>query len=141
MTTAARSVFENTLQKTDQWLNEVQQQMGTDDPHHAYRALHAVLMALRDRITPEEATDLGAQLPMLIRGLYYDQWNPSKTPTRERSRESFLDHIDELLQDDPRIDPETATRAVFSVLDRHVTAGEVRHVKEMLPKELRVLWP
>jgi uncharacterized protein (DUF2267 family) len=39
------------------------------------------------------------------------------------------------------IDPEDAARAVFKVLERHISPGEVEQVKAGLPAEIRSLWP
>jgi len=71
------SALDGTIQKTNIWLREVMDELGSDDRHRAYLALRSVLHSLRDRLTIEEATDLGAQLPILVRGFYYDAWNPS----------------------------------------------------------------
>jgi uncharacterized protein (DUF2267 family) len=61
------------------------------DRRRAYRALAAVLHALRDRLTVDEVAQLGAQLPILVRGLYYDQWHhPAGKPDRLRHKEEFL---------------------------------------------------
>jgi uncharacterized protein (DUF2267 family) len=59
---------------------------------------------------------LGAQLPMLIRGFYYEGWHPAGTPTKERRKEDFLEHIAAAFRGDPDIDPEQVARAVFEVL-------------------------
>ena len=141
MTTANISAFESTLHTTNEWLNEINGKLGRDDPQQAYRMLRAVLMALRDRLTVEEATDLGAQLPMLIRGFYYEGWNPSKTPTGERNLEAFLQHVAANLADMSDGSPEDVTRAVFAVLSQHITEGEREHVKSNLPRDVRALWP
>lgn len=139
--TTAISAFESTLQTTNEWLRELNEKMGRDDPQQAYRILRAVLMALRDRLTVEEATDLGAQLPMLVRGVYYEGFNPSKNPTRERNKEAFLSHVAENLADLADGDPEHATRAVFQLLAQHITGGEIEHVKANLPADVQTLWP
>ena len=97
MTTTEIPAYQRTLQTTTESLGELNSEMGRDDPQQAYRMLRAVLMALRDRMTVEEATDLGAQLPMLIRGFYYEGFNPSKTPTSERNRQAFLERVAENL--------------------------------------------
>jgi hypothetical protein len=76
-------VFDTTFQETNRWLKELMERLGTYDRHHAYSILRAVLHALRDRIGPANAVHLGAQLPMLIRGLYYEGWHMG-TPTKER---------------------------------------------------------
>lgn len=134
------SAFQNTLQVTMEWLKELNDELHRDDPRQLYRMLRAVLIALRDRMTVEEATDLGAQLPLLIRGFYYEGWNPSKTPSTERDLPSFLNRISENLVTGVDGDPEEVTRAVFKVLQNHVTAGEIEDVKSNMPKDLQPLW-
>ena len=81
--------FDTTLQLTYAWLHELAEQMGTQDRHRAYHALWAVLHALRDRLTVEEVAALGAQLPLLVRGIYYEGWHPGNKPLKTR-REDFL---------------------------------------------------
>ena len=132
--------FQNTLQVTHEWLNELNGQLGRDDSQQAYRILRAVLMALRDRLTVEEATDFGAQLPMLVRGFYYEGWNPSKNPSGERNRETFLKRVAENLAPVDG-DPEQITRAVFRVVQNRVTAGEVKDIRSNLPTDVKSLWP
>lgn len=140
MTWTDISAFQNTLQVTMDWLKELNDEMHRDDPRQLYRMLRAVLIALRDRMTLEEATDLGAQLPMLVRGFYYEGWNPSKTPTGQRDLQSFLNRVSENLVLAVDGDPEEVTRAVFKVLQNHVTAGQIQDVKSNMPKDLQPLW-
>jgi len=140
MTATEVPVFESTIHTTNEWLGELDQELGRSDRQQAYRIMRAVLMTLRDRLTVEEATDLGAQLPMLVRGFYYEGWNPSKTPTRERNLQAFLDHVTQYLQEPTDGDPEEAVRAVFGLLSRHVTPGEIEHVRSSLPKDVQRLW-
>ncbi len=134
-------VFDETLQLTHIWLKRLMEELHTEDRHQAYLALRAVLHALRDRLTVEEATDLGAQLPMLVRGIYYEGWNPAKTPSRERSRQAFFDHVNRILPGGFEYDADLATRAVFKLLAERVTAGEIKDVKSMLPGDVQTLWP
>jgi uncharacterized protein (DUF2267 family) len=140
MTTSIR-VFDTTLQKSNEWLNDVSAELHTDDRQFAYRVLREVLHALRDRITSDEASHLGAQLPMLLRGMYYEGWTPSSAPTRD-NREAFLERIAEAMADQPGPpDPERWARAVFAVVARRVDAGEVQDVVGILPEALGNLWP
>lgn len=141
MNQATHAPFEGTYQTTNAWLKELMEELDWQDRHRAYRALRAVLHALRDRLTVEETADLGAQLPMLIRGLYYEGWTPSGKPVKERKREDFLAHIEAAFRDDPAIFPEAVAGAVFKVLQRHVSAGEIGDVKQILPAQIRALWP
>jgi uncharacterized protein (DUF2267 family) len=133
-------VFDSTIHKTHQWLNDIATELAWGDRHTAYIALRAALHALRDRLTVEEAVHLGAQLPMLIRGLYYEGWKPSRKPIKWHKPE-FLACIRDGFRGREEPDPEAVARAVFTVLARHVSAGEIKDVKHILPKRLRELWP
>ena len=52
---------------------------------------------IRDPVVPtvNEVAALGVQLPMLVRGFYYEGWKPADKPLRERKKETFLTHISE----------------------------------------------
>jgi uncharacterized protein (DUF2267 family) len=139
MSQTAIAAFDSTLQTTHVWLHEIMEEMGWIDRHRAYHALRAVLHALRDRLTVEGAAALAAQLPLLVRGIYYEGWHPAGKPTRERKKEQFLAHVAQAFRDDP-VDPEKVTRAVFGVLSRHISSGEKVHVEGLLPVEIRSLW-
>ena len=141
MSATALDVFETTVQKTNRWLNELMQVMGLKDRHRAYLALRAVLHALRDRLTVEEVAQFGAQLPMLIRGFYYEGWDPTGKPLRLRHKEQFLTRIEQEVSGDDCIDAELVARAVFTLLAKRVSEGEIEDVKETLPIEIRNLWP
>ena len=140
MSATGLQVFDDTLHKTNIWLNEVMEEVGPDR-QRAYHALRAVLHTLRDRLSTEEAAHLSAQLPMLIRGIYFEGWRPGRGPTRQRNREQFVSDVSARLQAVGPINPETAARGVFRAIERHVTAGEVADVKSMLPDDIRTLWP
>ena len=135
-------VFDGTRQKTQLWLNDIMDELDWQDhPHKAYLALRTVLHALRDRLTVEEAVQLGAQLPMLVRGFYYEGWTLRGKPRKERHKEDFLAHIKEAFKDDFTSRPESIARAVFKTLVRHTSQGEIDDVKHSLPKALHELWP
>jgi len=140
MSATGLDVFDKTLQTTNIWLKEIMQTVGPDR-HRAYRVLRAVLHALRDRLTVDEVAHLGAQMPLLVRGLYYDQWHPAGKPVRTRQLEEFLAQLAAELDDIGPINAEDAARAVFAVLEDHIAAGEIEDVKGMLPAQLRRLWP
>ena len=132
--------FQTTLQKADDWMRFMMRELGTDNPQEAYHAMKAALHTLRDRLIPNECAHLAAQLPMLIRGLYFEGWDPDKTPTDVDTEEEFLQEISLRLQPGPPIDPHEAARAVFHLLQANVTAGEIKDVRDMLPKQLEKLW-
>jgi uncharacterized protein (DUF2267 family) len=140
MAATGLDVFDKSLQTTHIWLDEIMEKIGPDR-RVAYRVLRAVLHALRDRLEIDEAAQLAAQLPMVVRGIYYDSWDPRLRPEPIRSVDDFLAKIADELRDTRPVDPEDAARAVFGVIARHVSAGEVEDVKSQLPEPIRRLWP
>jgi uncharacterized protein (DUF2267 family) len=124
------------------WLNDLMSELDWEEkPQKACLALRTALHALRDRLTVEEAVHLGAQLPILIRGVYYEGWKLTGKPVKERHKSEFLDHIAKAFRDDDRVDPEKVMRAVLKVLASHISTGESNNVKHLLPKSLQELWP
>ena len=141
MSSAVLEVFDASLQKTQVWLNDLMVELGWENrPQKACLALRTGLHALRDRLTAEGAVHLGAQLPILIRGVYYEGWKLTGKPVKERHKSEFLDHIAAVFRDDDTVDPEKVMRAVFKVLARHISKGEIENVKNSLPRSLRDLW-
>jgi uncharacterized protein (DUF2267 family) len=140
MSTTGLPVFDTTVQETNLWLKAIMESLHTDDRHLAYIALRATLHALRDRIGPENAVHLAAQLPMVVRGLYYEGWRLAASQSKERTRADFLEHVRSELPRGSAIDPNVAVRAVFAVMWEKLDLGEVGKVIDRLPPELKELW-
>lgn len=83
-------VFDRSVHKTNEWLNDLARRLGSDDRRYAYRVLRAYFHVLRDRLTVDERAQLAAQLPHLLRGVFYEGWDPSRTPETYRDRDTFL---------------------------------------------------
>jgi uncharacterized protein (DUF2267 family) len=115
--------FDKTVQESNLWLKDIMDRLDTADRHHAYSTLRAVLHALRDRIGAESAAHLGAQLPMLLRGLYYEGWDPTGKPSKERHEDAFLGHIARELPRAAEGEVEEGTLAVLDVLSKHIGRG------------------
>lgn len=141
MSQSGLSAFDSTIQTTNIWLNDISERMGWLDKHRAYHALRAVLHALRDRLPVEQVAALGAQLPLLVRGIYYEGWHPAGKPLKERKKDEFVAHVAATYGRELDADPERITRAVFEAVASHVTAGETETIKHILPAEIRSLWP
>jgi uncharacterized protein (DUF2267 family) len=133
------SIIELAVEKTHIWLKELSHELGDDDRQYAYRALRAVLHALRDRLTVDVAAKLAAQLPTLIRGVYYEDWDPSRTPLPLHDVEEFLDRVAREGHMAGETEASLAVTAVARVLRRHVSAGEIDGVLAVLPDKFRVL--
>lgn len=130
------SIIDRSVEKAHVWLNELSEQLGTDDHRRAYRVLRAYLHALRDRLTVDEAAQLAAQLPDLIRGIYYEGWNPSATPVKYRGFADFLNRVAADAELDGETEASYAVSAMAGVLRRHVSAGEIDDVRAQLPDDL-----
>ena len=140
MSNTGLPVFDTTVQETNLWLKAIMEGLHTDDRHLAYLALRSTLHALRDRLGPESAVHLAAQLPMLVRGLYYEGWRLAASQSKERTRADFLEHVRSELPRGSAIDPNVAARAVFAVMWQKLDLGEVGKVIDRLPPELKELW-
>lgn len=147
MSSTGLDVFDRTLQETNIWLKDVMGAMGAPDEsqdeqlrQRAYQALRSVLVTLRDRIPADLAASLGAQMPLLVRGIYYEGYRPSDQPDAFRNQGEFAKRVQEYSQNHP-IDPQEAMRAVFTTLENQLTDGVNEKVFQALPEEARTLWP
>lgn len=132
--------FSHAAQQAQQWVNELAEDLDWTE-RRAYRLLRSVLHALRDWLSMEEIADLSAQLPVLIRGIYFEGWKPEETPVWERKKEDFVARIEHEFADDLLYDTESAIAAAFRLLDRHISQGEISQVRNSMKKSLRELWP
>jgi uncharacterized protein (DUF2267 family) len=132
-------VFDRTLQLTNIWLDELMEELGPDR-QVAWHVLGAVLHPLRDRVTIDLAAHLGAQLPLLVRGLYYDQWHPAGQPRRLRTLEEFLQQVSQGLAGIRPVNARDAVQAVFRTLSRHVDPGQIGKLVDAMPQEIRAFW-
>ena len=124
----------------EDWIDDLMRRLGWHDRQRVYLALLATLHALRDCLGRDEAVYLGAQLPALLRGLYYEGWRPSARATG-RTRSAFLERIHDGVHRDPAIDPEQVARAVMAQLSARLPAAELEDAKAATPKALHNLWP
>ena len=136
-------VFDSTIQRTSVWLKELMQELNWSDHRKTYLAFRCVLHAVRDHLPMNEAVRLGEQLPMLIRGFYFDQWDPAAKPTSLRTRNEFLAALSSYMvrDGDTTSNAEVVARAVFRLLDRKITDGEIEDIQKLLPGAVLDLWP
>jgi uncharacterized protein (DUF2267 family) len=140
MSASGIAVFDKTLQTTNIWLDEIMEHQGPDR-QRAWHILSAVLHTLRDRLSADLSAHLSAQLPLLVRGTYYDQYEPSRQPVQSRTLDDFLGRVKEELAFTRPVDAKEAVQTVFHVLSHHLDPGEVRNIRESLPQDVRALWP
>ncbi|MDN5205016.1 DUF2267 domain-containing protein [Fulvivirgaceae bacterium BMA10] len=139
--------FKKYAEKAERMVEELAIQLGIPDRRDtAGRILRSVLHALRNRISLEESFQLMAQLPMALKSVYVEGWRPSKQQKTVRTIPGF---IKEVMKEDGKPgrhdfstlkDGENAIRAVFKVLENHVSEGEINHIRNAMPEELKDLW-
>jgi len=144
MSQQAVPAFDRTLQESNLWLKEIARDLHpTTDV--AYHALRGVMFTLRDDLTLEEAVDLTAQLPLLIRGVFFEGYRPSQTPAKIRDQDAFLQRVEsELAKTGGQVPipaPQDATKAVLRTLQAQISAGEAEQIRTMLHKDVQKLWP
>lgn len=147
MSATGLDVFDTTLQETNAWLNDVMEQWGIPADHRdealrrrAYHALRSVLVTTRDRLPADLSAAMGAQLPLLVRGVYYEGYDPSRQPEDYRDVDTFVERIGKYAHR-VDIDPNDAISAVFAVLNERLTDGMADKVVQSLPEKIRNRWP
>lgn len=111
----------------------------------AIRVLRCVFSALRERLTIEESFHVISQLPMLIKAIYVDGWQPMKETEKIRRVDDFVEHV---LSFDRQAEPDFGrpqearekVQKTFKVLKRHLSTGEQRDIESTLPRPLREFW-
>jgi len=128
------------VSETEVWVDDVMRRLGWHDRERVYLIMLATLHALRNSLPRDEAVYIGAQLPPLLRGLYYEGWHPG-AHLADKSRSAFLGRIHDSVHRDPGIDVEEAARVVFAALAARLPAAELEEAKAAMPKPLHNLWP
>ncbi|MEX6505369.1 DUF2267 domain-containing protein [Jiella sp. M17.18] len=134
-------IFTHHAEEAQHWVNALCEDLDWPSDKRGYHLLRGVLHALRDWLSPEELADFSAQLPVLVRGVLFEGWNPAALPVTDRSREDFFDRVRAECAEDLPDYPDGEVAAVFRLIDRHISAGEARQVRGALRKTLQGLWP
>jgi uncharacterized protein (DUF2267 family) len=134
--------FDTTVDKTNRLLKMIEEEYGwpKERRNQSYAALRGVLHAVRDRLTVDESAHLAAQLPMLVRGLYYDGWDPSPVPVK-MNRDQFLRRVRREFPFEVEGGIEPLVSTVLRALKVHGTEGEWADVKSSMPKDLATIVP
>jgi uncharacterized protein (DUF2267 family) len=139
MSDTGLATFTATLQKTNEVLGDIEEAFGWSKGlrEQSYSTMRAVLHAIRDRLTVQESAQLAAQLPILIRGIFFEGWDPDRVPAKMH-REEFLDRVRRELDFDPAAAGglENIVKTVVSALSRFITAGELEDVKAAMPRDI-----
>ena len=129
-------VFDSTLEKSNLILKDIEADLGWETRRNqSYLILRTVLHALRDRLPAEEAVHFSAQLPLLLKGVFFDGWNIEEVPYK-MNKEEFVEYIAANFPFDvPMLLPELIRR-VSGIIFRHIDEGAARKVISSLPKDI-----
>ncbi|MCU1305505.1 MAG: hypothetical protein JWN45_200 [Acidobacteriaceae bacterium] len=133
-------VFETTIQKTNSLLKDIDAEMGWGDRRkQAYAGLRAVLHALRDRLPVTEAANFAAQLPMLVRGFYFEGWKPESVP-KKMHREEFLEAISQQFPFAVKGGIKALVNGMMRALAKHIDPRALDDIREELPNDIADLF-
>jgi uncharacterized protein (DUF2267 family) len=125
--------FETMNQSANPWVESMMAELSTTDPYRALRALGAGLKALRDRLTAPDAARFGARLPLLIRGLYFEGWDPTLEPREIHDRSQLLALVREKYAPRSDVPTDVIAAAFLAVLERRLGAEEMAQLVSTLP--------
>ncbi|GIJ24930.1 hypothetical protein Vqi01_00920 [Micromonospora qiuiae] len=137
-----QSAVESSMDKTNLILKDIEQAYGWPKAqrNQSYAALRTVLHLLRDRMPVQESVEFSAQLPLLVRGIYFDGWQPQNVPVK-LNRDDFLYEVRQGFPYDVEGGPERVVQVVLDTLRRHITPGQWDDVKDNMPGDLARVMP
>lgn len=136
MSTHQMSFINETVEETNIWLKEISEALHDEDRQKAYHALRGVLFAIRDRIPPQETLDFASQLPMLVRGIFFEGYDTRNKPEKYRNLDEFYDKVNKEYKSGGGENPQMAADAVFEVMKHHITGGQMNHIFASLPQDI-----
>jgi uncharacterized protein (DUF2267 family) len=128
--------FDIAVQKSNVWLKDIELAGRLRSRFQAYTALRTVLHALRDCLPAPEAVKFSAQMPLLMKGVFFDGWKMSPKPLR-LTQEGFYAYIRKGLREQPGLEPQSALKAVLAGLYAHIDPPVVDALQLVLPREVR----
>ena len=129
------TALDHAIDSAHTWINDVAREFDTEDREFAYRVLRAWLHTLRDRLTVEASAHFAAQLPDLIRGIFYQAWNPNAVPDKydaEAYTVKFSREANIALDDVGKAAAATTAAALH-----HLPAAQIDKALGQLPTEIR----
>lgn len=141
MSARGLEVIDSTVQKTYEWINELRNRLDWGSDRDALRLLRAVLHQVRDRVHVNEAAQFSAQLPLLIKGMFFEGWQPHLVPLEDRTATDFISAIEHHVGDAAEYRGQQDVRTVLNLLNARISAGEVNDIRANLPEGIRALWP
>jgi len=141
MTAQGLEVIDQSVHLTHGWINELAGRLDWSSKRSALRLMRVILHRIRDHLLVDEVAQLSAQLPVMIRGFFFEGWVPKGTPIKERHGEEFIAFISHQMSDTGEYRGREDIKCVFDLLNARISGGEVEDIRASLPQDLRDLWP
>lgn len=140
MSSQGLEVIDHTVQLTHEWINDLAERLGWTSHRDVLRLMRVTLCQIRDHLGHDEVAQLSAQMPLLIRGMFFEGWTPSHTPIRDRKADHFVAAISAQVGDVTGWRGVDDIVAVFETLNARISEGEIADVKAGLPTPIRQMW-
>jgi uncharacterized protein (DUF2267 family) len=95
MSAKGLEVIDHTVQLTHEWINELADRLDWRSQRDALRLLRVTLHQIRDHLLVDEVAQLAAQLPLLIRGMFFEGCVPKNTPEKQRHIQDCISDIEQ----------------------------------------------
>ena len=141
MSAQGLEVLDHSVQTAHEWINELAERLDWTSKRSALRLLRTTLQHVRDHLSADELAQFSAQLPLLIRGMFFEGWVPKKTPIKERGAAEFIEAIEAQIGTTEEYRGGKDIRAVFDLLNARLSRGEIEDVRACLSEPIRALWP
>lgn len=140
MTAQGLEVIDHSVHLTHEWINELAERLGWSSKRSALRLMRITLRHVRDHLVVNEVAHVSAQLPIVIRGFFFEGWVPKQTPIKERNVQDFVTFITEQMAEAEEYRGREDIKCVFDLLNNRISRGEVEDVRATLPTSIRDLW-
>ncbi|MGB7242641.1 MAG: DUF2267 domain-containing protein [Sulfitobacter sp.] len=140
MTAQGLEVIDHSVHLTHEWINELAERLDWSSKRSALRLLRVTLRHLRDHLLVDELAQMSAQLPLLVRGFFFEGWVPKLTPIKERKVADFVTVIADQMDKTEEYRGHEDIKCVFDLLNNRLSRGEVEDIRATLPTGIRGLW-
>ncbi len=141
MTAQGLEAIDHSVQMTHEWVNELAERLDYVSHRRALRLMRVVMHRIRDHLLTNEVAQLSAQLPVIIRGFFFEGWVPKLTPIKARRGEDFVAFVRNQMKHADEYRGQDDIKCVFDLLNARISPGEIEDIRASLPEDLRAIWP
>ncbi len=141
MSVKGLEIIDHSAHITHEWINELAERLDWSSKQSALRLLRTVLHIVRDHLLTDELAQFSAQLPLLVRGMLFEGWDPANTPADRPDVKDFEAVVSATMDDTSDYRGHGDIRCVFDLLNNRISHGEVEDMRACVPAHIREIWP